>query len=69
MQTITKIEYSPCAGFGAHGRTASLYSGAVCVGAGHGATDAEAVTEALAAAGMNYDDAADAAGPLITSFA
>lgn len=52
---ITKIEFHACSGFGDSGRSACLYVGDKDVGIGYGATDDEAVAEALADAGLDAE--------------
>lgn len=55
MQAIKAIDFYPCSGFGSQGRSAALYiEGGVLLGIGYGATDEEAVLEALEAAGVAY---------------
>lgn len=52
---ITKIEFHPCSGFGDAGRSACLYADGKDIGIGFGATDDEAVAEALADAGLDAE--------------
>ena len=52
---ITKIEFHPCTGFGDVGRSACLYVDQKDIGIGYGATDDEAVAEALADAGLDAE--------------
>lgn len=56
-----RISFTPCTGFGDEGRAATLFdaTGEV-IGTGYGATDDEAVVEALMDAGMTFDAAFDA---------
>lgn len=53
-QAITVIEFRPCTGFGTVGRSASLSIGREEVSIGYGATDDEAITEALANWGVPH---------------
>jgi hypothetical protein len=66
MQTVKFIEFTPCTGFGAVGRSANLLDGfGGSIGIGYGATDNEAVLEALMASGLSYDHAFDLVGETI----
>ena len=54
------IEFTPCTGFGTIGRTASLRdTDNETIDCGHGATDEEAVLQALLGMGHDFDTAFD----------
>lgn len=58
---MTIIDFYPCTGFGSEGRTASLNINGK-ISTGHGATDEEAVLEALIDSGLSFDAAFDRVG-------
>lgn len=59
--SVSRIQFSPCTGFGGEGRAASLVDAkGNTVGTGYGATDDEAVAEALMDAGLSIGEAYDA---------
>lgn len=57
---VDRIEFTPCTGYGAYGRCATLYWKGEEVGSGTGATDDESIIEALMHAGLTYGQASDA---------
>jgi hypothetical protein len=60
MKQVTNIDFTPCTGFGAAGRSANLIDAkGNSIGVGYGATDEEAVLEALVASGLSFDQSFD----------
>lgn len=66
LASVVSIDFIPCDGFGAGGRTASLRNrSGECIAFGHGADDREAVLEALIDAGFSFDAAFDSHGEML----
>jgi hypothetical protein len=60
LAVLDRVQFAPCDGFGDEGRSATLLDAAgECIGGGYGATDDEAVLEALVDAGLSFDAAFD----------
>ena len=63
-----EIEFNPCEGFGSEGRSATIWHiGSESWGFGVGATDEEAVLEAMLDAGVSFEVACDECDALIKS--
>ncbi len=63
---VSRIRLSPCTGFGGEGRNACLVNAAGdAIGSGAGATDDEAVAEALMDAGLSLGEAYDVVDTVI----
>lgn len=70
LAQITRIDFRPCTGFGGEGRSATLGTAdGKQLGIGFGATDDEAVAEALMDSGLSMGEAYDAVGDVMRNAA